>query len=71
LGALRNRRHRDRRRRHVACAQVEYDAAVLDFLVGVHWLAKSDEGDPHAVSDAIGRAMADAALRWLIERGWR
>jgi hypothetical protein len=44
-------------------APVEYDGALLDFLIARHWLSESDAADSRAVGDAIARMLEDAAQR--------
>jgi hypothetical protein len=42
---------------------VEYDAAVVDFLIRNLWLAEAEACDRDAVSAALTRMIADAARR--------
>jgi hypothetical protein len=59
----RHRRFRHRRRNGVACATVEYDAAVVDFLIKNLWLAETECADREAVGRAIGAMIAASARR--------
>jgi hypothetical protein len=59
----RHARFRARRRNGVACALVEFDAAVVDFLVKTHWLPADEIHDRDAVGRAIGAMLAASARR--------
>jgi hypothetical protein len=59
----RHARHCARRRDGKAVALVEYDAAVLDFLIRLHWLGESEACDRQAVGRAIGAMVAASARR--------
>jgi len=58
----RHARYRARQRDGKAVA-VEYDAAVVDFLVKTHWLLEGEASDRDAVGSAIARMVADATRR--------
>ena len=59
----RHRRFRARRRAGKAVASVEFDAAVLNFLVKLKWLLEAEASDRGAVGRAIGALIRDAARR--------
>jgi hypothetical protein len=59
----RHARHRARRKAGVAVALVEYDGAVLDWLVRLHWLDEASASNRAAVGDAISRMVAASAKR--------
>jgi hypothetical protein len=53
------RRERKKRREMreaagLACCMVEYDGAMLQFLIATHWLAEADADDRAKVSAAVG-----------------
>jgi hypothetical protein len=60
------RRARDRRqyRRELAglsVAPVEYDCAMVKYLIRWQWLDRDKASDPRCIGDAISRAMQEAA----------
>jgi hypothetical protein len=55
--AIRKRRYRERQRRQVGVAAVEYDAELLDHLVALGVLTDAETLDPHRVG---------AALTWFV-----
>jgi hypothetical protein len=59
----RHARHRARQRAGKAVAPVEYDAAVVDFLVKNLWLEERETCDRSAIGAGIARMLADAARR--------
>jgi hypothetical protein len=42
---------------------VEVDAAIVDFLVRLHWLREGDAGSRAKIGAAVGAMLADAARR--------
>jgi hypothetical protein len=59
----RHARFRARRKAGIAVAAVEYDAAVIDFLIRTHWLLEGEAPDRAAVGRAIGAMIAASARR--------
>ena len=59
----RRRRYRQRQRDGRAVAPVEFDAAVVDFLVRTAWLPPDEISDRSAVGKAIAAMLQDAARR--------
>jgi hypothetical protein len=59
----RHKRFRRRRRDGKACAMIEYDASVIDFLVRTHWLQEGEVADRASIGRAIGALIRDAARR--------
>jgi hypothetical protein len=59
----RHKRFRRRQKAGVAVALVEFDGAVIDFLVKTHWLADAEASDRSIVARAITAMLADAARR--------
>jgi len=59
----RHKRFRQRRKRGGAIALVEFDCAVVDFLIKNLWLAETECADRDAVGKAIGELIKDAARR--------
>jgi hypothetical protein len=59
--SARDRRYRARRESGKAVAQVEFDAAILDFLIRTRWLAEGNSTVARAVGEAISAMLADAA----------
>ncbi|MBR0732419.1 hypothetical protein JQ595_27075 [Bradyrhizobium japonicum] len=54
--ALRRERKKRRAKREaagLACCMVEYDASMLDFLIGTHWLEEADADDAAKVGAAV------------------
>ena len=54
---------RQRQKRGVAVAMVEFDGLVIDFLVRNLWLTEREACDRSAVGAAISRLIADTARR--------
>jgi hypothetical protein len=59
----RHYRFRARQKAGVAVAPVEFDAAVVDFLVRTAWLPPDEISDRSAVGKAIAAMLQDAARR--------
>ena len=59
----RRRRYRARRAAGVAVAQVEFDAAVVNFLIRAQWLQVAEVYDRDTIGRAIGRMLAASAQR--------
>jgi hypothetical protein len=59
----RQRAWRARVRAGVVLVPVAVDAAILEFLIQLHWLEEQDAGDKRAVGAAIARLLADTARR--------
>jgi hypothetical protein len=59
--AARQSAWRSRQRVGVACYTVTIDAAIIDMLVRLHWLADDQATDRRAVGEAITHLLADAA----------
>jgi len=57
------KRFRQRRKAGVAVAPVEYDAAVVDFLVRTHWLPPDELHDRASIGKALSAMVSDAARR--------
>ena len=55
------RRYRARVAAGRRVARVEFDGALLDFLIRCRWLNEADAGDSRKVGDAIGHVLEDAA----------
>jgi hypothetical protein len=53
--------YRRRLRRGAIVARVEVDAAIVDLLCRLRWLAEADAGDRRAVGAAVSKLLADAA----------
>jgi len=49
----RRRRYRQRQRDGRAVAPVEFDAAVLDWSVKLHWLTEAEASDRDAVTTSV------------------
>lgn len=56
-------RFRQRRKASKAVAPIEFDGAVLDWLVRLGWLLESEACDRAAVGSAVSRMLAASARR--------
>ena len=57
----RQRRYRERRRRHEIIAPVVVDADIIDLLVvKTYWLREENAGDRYKIAEAIARMLKDA-----------
>ena len=59
----RKRLYRQRQAAGVMTCTVEYDGAVVDFLVRTEWLGEREAGDRRQVGAAVARMLADSAGR--------
>jgi hypothetical protein len=56
-------RFRQRRKAGKAVAPIEFDGAVIDFLIKTSWLVESEACDRAAVGSAVSRMLAASARR--------
>jgi hypothetical protein len=63
LRAERQRRHRQRQRAGQRCGRFTYDAALLNLLIDLGWLAEVAAGDQAAVDAAVTNLLFDAGRR--------
>jgi len=59
----RHKRHRARVKAGRACCTVEFDGAVIDFLIRLGWLLEREAADRKLVGKAIGALIAASARR--------
>jgi len=56
-------RFRQRQKRGVAIAPIEFDGQVIDWLIRLHWLDEGEACDRAAVGKAIGAMLAASSRR--------
>jgi hypothetical protein len=64
----RTKRYRERSHKGIAIAPVPVSCAILDLLLGTHWLEVGESENRQQIGAAIGRMLADTAKnRWRVD----